>query len=206
MDSGIDIMKPKLSNVKSRGYLRRRRLTNLVGYSFISPWMLGFILFIIGPMIASLFLSFTNYNMLSSPNWIGMDNYVKIFTDDARFLTALKVTFIFVGISVPLKLAFALFIAVLFNGNHKGQGIYRTVYYIPSIIGGSVAVAVMWRQLFGYEGAVNDVLMNFGISPKGWITDPSYALSTLIMLVIWQFGSPDAYFPGRAQANSFRII
>nr|WP_244852516.1 sugar ABC transporter permease [Bacillus sp. J14TS2] len=165
-----------------------------MGFSFIAPWLLGFLGFVIGPMIASLYLSFTDYDILSSPNWIGLDNYVRMFTEDPRFITSLKVTFLFVFISVPLKLAFALFIAMLFNGNHKGVGFYRTVYYVPSIIGGSVAVAVMWRQLFGQNGAINDILAYIGIKGINWVGSPDTALSTLVLLVVWQFGAPMLIF------------
>lgn len=174
---------------------RRRDIQkSLMGYAFISPWLIGFLGFIIGPMIASLYFSFTNYDMLSSPRWIGLSNYIKIFTNDPRFVMALKVTFEFVLISVPLKLAFALFIAMLFNGNYKGTGFYRTAYYIPSIIGGSVAVAVMWRQIFGANGAFNGILSLFGIQGMNWIASLDYALWTLIILVVWQFGSPMLIF------------
>lgn len=175
---------------------RRKReiVRNLVAYSFISPWLIGFLGFIIGPMIASLYFSFTDYDMLSSPNWVGMQNYVNMFTNDPRLLTALQVTFIFVIISTPLKLAFALFIAMLMNTGHRGSGVYSTIYYIPSIIGGSVAVAVMWRQLFGADGAVNVFLSYFNIEGVNWIASPDHALSVLILLVIWQFGSPMLIF------------
>jgi multiple sugar transport system permease protein len=117
-----------------------------------------------------------------------------MFANDARFMVSLIVTFKFVLISVPLKLAFALFIAMLFNGRHRGTGLYRTIYYIPSIIGGSVAVAVMWRNLFGLNGAVNDVLGHLGFQGINWIASLDYALWTLIVLVIWQFGSPMLIF------------
>jgi multiple sugar transport system permease protein len=167
---------------------------NLVAYSFISPWLLGFIGFVLGPMLASLYLSFTNYDMLSSPNWIGLQNYIHMFTNDSRFWTSMKVTLLFVFVSVPLKLIFALFVAMLFNTGHRGSGIYTTIYYIPSIIGGSVAVAVMWRQFFGSQGAVNDVLAFLGVSTKNWIASPDHALWVIILLVIWQFGSPMIIF------------
>lgn len=167
---------------------------SFLGYAFISPWLIGFLGFIIGPMIASLYFSFTNYDLLSSPRWTGLSNYIKIFTSDSRFTTALIVTFKFVLISVPLKLAFALFIAMLFNGNHKGTGLYRTIYYVPSIIGGSVAVAVMWRQLFGGNGAFNGILEMIGIQGINWIASIDYAIWTLILLVVWQFGSPMLIF------------
>lgn len=167
---------------------------DLIGFGFIAPWLIGFVGFIVGPMIASLYFSFTNYDLLSEPTWIGLDNYIKMFTNDARFWQAIKITFIFVFVSVPLKLAFALFVAMLFNTNRRGVGLYRTLYYIPSILGGSVAIAVVWKQLFGGEGAVNDILSIFGIPSISWVTSPDFALSTLILLVVWQFGSPMLIF------------
>ncbi|TVY10485.1 sugar ABC transporter permease [Paenibacillus cremeus] len=145
-------------------------------------------------MIASLYLSFTNYDMLSSPEWVGTKNYIHMFTQDPRYWTSLKITFLFVLIAVPLKLAFALFIAMLFNANRRGVGIYRTVYYIPSIIGGSVAVSVMWKQLFGLHGALNSGLALLGIAGQDWVTNPNTALWTLITMVVWQFGSPMLIF------------
>ncbi len=167
---------------------------DLIGFGFIAPWLIGFVGFIVGPMIASLYFSFTNYDLLSEPTWIGLDNYIKMFTNDARFWQAIKITFIFVFVSMPLKLAFALFVAMLFNTNRRGVGLYRTLYYIPSILGGSVAIAVVWKQLFGGEGAVNDILSIFGIPSISWVTSPDFALSTLILLVVWQFGSPMLIF------------
>lgn len=167
---------------------------DLIGFGFIAPWLIGFVGFIVGPMIASLYFSFTNYDLLSEPTWIGLDNYIKMFTNDDRFWQAIKITFIFVFVSVPLKLAFALFVAMLFNTNRRGVGLYRTLYYIPSILGGSVAIAVVWKQLFGGEGAVNDILSIFGIPSISWVTSPDFALSTLILLVVWQFGSPMLIF------------
>lgn len=167
---------------------------NLVGYSFILPWLLGFIFFVLGPMIASLYFSFTNYDLLSSPKWVGFKNYIYMFTQDPRYWNSLKVTFEFVLISVPLKLAFALMVAMLFVKPRKGVGIYRTIYYIPSLVGGSVAVAVMWRQLFGNDGAINHALTLFGIHGPNWLLDPNTSIWTLILLVTWQFGSPMLIF------------
>jgi multiple sugar transport system permease protein len=167
---------------------------DLIGYLFISPWLIGFLGYILGPMIASLYLSFTDYSLLESPNWVGFENYFELLSRDDRFWTALKVTFTFVFVSVPLKLAFALFVAMLFQRNYRGVGVYRTIYYIPSIIGGSVAVAVMWRELFGQDGPVNALLTLFGIQSSNWVANPDTALSTLVVLVVWQFGSPMLIF------------
>ena len=167
---------------------------NAAGYLFISPWLIGFMAFVIGPILASLYISFTDYDMLSSPKWVGVANYVTMFADDRRFATALSVTFKFVFYSVPLKLAFALCLAMLFNVKRRGVTWYRSLYYVPSIIGGSVAIAVMWRQLFGNKGAVNGALSWFGLEGTNWIASLDYALWTLVVLVVWQFGSPMLIF------------
>lgn len=180
--------------IQTDGQQKRAFRRNVIAYAFISPWLIGFLGFTIGPMLVSLYLSFTNYDMLSSPNWVGLNNYIYMFTSDQRFLTALRVTLVFVFVSTPLKLAFALFIAMLFNTGRRGSAFYTTLYYIPSIIGGSVAVAVMWRQLFGGRGAVNDILSFMGIEGRSWIASPDHALSILVLLVIWQFGSPMLIF------------
>ncbi|TSB47890.1 carbohydrate ABC transporter permease [Alkalicoccobacillus porphyridii] len=183
-------LKPELSNEAKR----KRRKQELIAYAFISPWLLGFFGFVIGPMLASLYYSFTDYDMLSSPTWVGLSNYTDLLTSDSRFRTSVQVTLLFVLISTPLKLIFALAVAMLFNNNRRGAGFYTTVFYIPSIIGGSVAVAVMWRQLFGGQGAINDFLLFLGIEGRNWIASPDHALGVLILLVIWQFGSPMIIF------------
>ncbi len=167
---------------------------SLTGYAIISPWLLGFFVLVLGPILASFYLSFTDYDLLSSPTWIGFDNYVQILTNDPRFKTSIIATLVFVFVSTPLKLLFALALAVLFNTGRKGTGFFTTIYYIPSIIGGSVAIAVVWRQLFGRNGAVNDILDSLGIAGLNWIGNPDTALSVLIILVIWQFGSPMIIF------------
>ncbi|MCK0471865.1 carbohydrate ABC transporter permease [Halalkalibacter sp. APA_J-10(15)] len=170
---------------------KRKALKNtLTGYAIISPWLIGFIVLILGPMIVSLYLSFTNYDLLSSPDWIGIQNYINVLTSDPRFRTSMEVTFIFVFVSVPLKLIFALLLALLFNTGRKGTGLFTTIYYIPSIIGGSVAIAVVWRQLFGRNGAINEFVQSLGFAGTNWIGNPDTALSVLIILVVWQFGSP----------------
>ncbi len=169
---------------------------NLAGYLFISPWLLGFFMFMVIPMGLSLYLSFTRYSVLTSPVWVGFKNYKEIFTADPRFWQALKVTFTYVLGAVPLRLIFALFLAVLFSQKRALVGLYRTMYYIPSLIGGSVAVAVMWRQLFGVYGALNSALLKAGLveSGFGWNTHPRTALLSLIVLAAWQFGSPMLIF------------
>ncbi|MCM8900212.1 sugar ABC transporter permease [Caldicoprobacter algeriensis] len=183
-----------LSNNKQRK--RRNDYNNLAGYAFISPWLIGFILFTIIPIGASFILSFTQYDLLSSPKWVGLENYKTMFLHDERYISALKATFSYVFVAVPLRLIFALFIAVLLVRDRKMVSVYRAAFYIPSLIGGSVAVAVMWRQLFGVNGALNSILIELGVIDKGigWIGNPHTAMWTLILLAAWQFGSPMLIF------------
>jgi len=167
---------------------------NLAAYLFLAPWFLGFFLLTLGPILASLYLSFTDFNLFQPPVWAGLDNYREMLFEDGRYYQALKVTFGYVILSVPLKLAFALAVALLLNRGLAGLGLYRAVYYLPSLLGGSVAIAIMWRQLFSYDGVVNQVLLQFGIDGPSWISNPDYALYTLVALAVWQFGSPMVIF------------
>jgi multiple sugar transport system permease protein len=162
-------------------------------FLFLSPWIVGMILVTIGPMAASLYLSFTDYNLLQAPEWIGFENFERMM-DDTRLLNSLRVTFLFVFISVPLQLIAALVLALVLDRGLRGMGFYRSVYYLPSLLGGSVAIAVLWRQIFGTEGLVNQVLAFFGVQGQGWISDPSTALGTLMILNIWTFGAPMIIF------------
>ena len=121
---------------------------------------------------------------------IGVENYVRIFTKDKSFWQSLKVTFIYVLLLVPLRLTFALFVAMLLNKKHRGLGIYRTLYYIPSIIGGSIAVSIVWKQIFGNKGVVMSLLAAFGIEQKiSFLGNPHTALGVIVVMGVWQFGS-----------------
>lgn len=163
---------------------------NVVGYLLLSPWLLGFIGMWLIPMVISIYYSLTNFNLLNEPQFIGVDNYVRAFTQDKDFTQALKVTFIYVLILVPLRLVFALFIAILLNKKHKGLGLYRTFYYIPSIIGGSIAVSVVWKQIFGNSGVIMTLLNVVGIEQKtSFLGNPSTSLGVIILMGVWQFGS-----------------
>lgn len=161
----------------------------LTGYLFASPWIIGFSIFFVIPIINLLYYSFTDFNLMANPVWIGLENYKRML-GDPKIWQALKVTTIYVIFSVIPRLAFALFIAIKLNQKRKGIGIYRTIYYIPSILGGSVAVAVLWRVLFTRDGVVNALLGLVGIhSNISYIGHPDTALGTIILLAIWQFGS-----------------
>lgn len=168
---------------------------NIAGYLFLSPWLIAFLLFTLVPMAISLWLAFTNYDTLSnSGEFIGLDNFHRMFFEDPRYGRSVRATVQYVVLSVPLRLAVALGIAMLLNNNRRGVYLYRAAYYIPSIIGGSVAVAVMWRQLFGTDGLVNAAIAFLGVDPVRWLGDPRTAIWTLILLAVWQFGSPMLIF------------
>ncbi len=117
-----------------------------------------------------------------------------MFTEDQRFRNALSVTFWYVALSVPLELAFALAVAMVLDKGLRGLTLYRALFYIPSLLGGSVAIAVLWRQIFGYDGLINEGLALFGIDGPSWISNPQYSLYTLVILRVWQFGSPMVIF------------
>ena len=178
---------------RSRKLSRRAKSEERAGYAFMTPWILGIIVITAGPMLASLYLSFTDYSFLSSPEWVGLANYRELLVD-ARFHQAIKVTFEYVVISVPLQLIIALLVAMLLDGGLRGMGLYRSAYYLPSLIGGSVAIAILWRQVFGAEGLFNQFLATFGIEGLSWIAHPDTALGTLIVLNVWTFGAPMIIF------------
>lgn len=162
----------------------------LAGYGFLAPWLIGFFVLTLGPAVASFYLSLTDYSGLNAPQWVGAENYLRIATDDERFWTAMNVTFTFVLLSVPLKLLFALGVAVALNKGLKGLSLFRAIFYLPSLVGGSVAIAVLWRQVFSGDGLLNQALnMLFGYEGPSWISNPSTSIYTLVLLAVWQFGS-----------------
>jgi multiple sugar transport system permease protein len=174
--------------------LRRAWRRNGAGYLFLLPWLVGFFGLTLGPTLASLYLSFTNFDLLTPPRWIGLENYVYMFTLDPRFRQALEVTFTYVLWSVPLKLIVALALAMMLDKGIRGVGLYRALFYLPSLLGASVAIAVLWRQLFSREGIVNQLLALVGYQGEAWLHHPDYALYTLVILAVWQFGSPMVIF------------
>ena len=167
---------------------------NLTAYLFLTPWLIGLFVFTVGPILVSAYLSFTNYDLLTSPEFNGLFNYTRLLTRDNRFAAAVSVTARYVLISVPLQLAFALFVAGILNSGLAGLSYYRAIYYLPSLLGGSVAIAVLWKQVFGLEGLFNQFLALAGIQGISWIGTPSTALYTLMALRVWQFGSPMLIF------------
>jgi multiple sugar transport system permease protein len=164
------------------------------GYLFLAPWLIGFFGLTLGPALVSLYLSFTDYDLLSNPRWVGAANYVRIATGDPKFSAAMHVTFIYVALAVPFKLTFALLVATILNRGLRGLPLYRAIFYLPSLIGASVAISVLWRQLFAGDGLLNQALKLVGIHGPSWISNPDTALYTLVALSVWQFGSPMIIF------------
>lgn len=159
------------------------------GVLFTLPFTIGFLLFMLVPMGISLYYSFCDYNILSAPVFTGLKNFKTMFSDETFYQTV-KVTFFFAFVSVPLKLIFALLVAMLLLKNTRLSGFYRAAYYFPSIIGGSVAVSILWKRMFAMDGVVNQLLRAVGINTSfSWLGDTKTAIWVLILLVVWQFGS-----------------
>lgn len=173
------------------------KMDRMAGYVFLLPWLLGFLLLTLIPLGYSFYYSLTNFNLLSDPSFVGFSNYVKMFTRDYHFINAVRVTFVYVFVSVPLQLLFSLILAFVLNKGIPFLSGFRAVYYIPSLLGGSVAISILWRQVFGMDGILNMLLSALGltsISHISWIADPRFAVWSLIILRVWQFGSPMIIF------------
>ena len=160
-----------------------------VGYLYILPWIIGFLVFQLYPFITSFYYSFTDLTMLQQYKFIGLENYKNIFTQDPEFRNSLLVTLKYVGFTVPLKLAFALFIAMLLTMKFRTINVFKTFYYLPSILGSCVGISILWRILFIRSGIVNMMLAVFHIAPIDWLGSPDLALYTVSTLSVWQFGS-----------------
>lgn len=172
----------------------RARKETLAGYGFLIPWLIGFFGLTIIPMVYSLYLSFTSYNIFSPPKWIGLDNYIRMFTSDPSFIQSAQITLVYVLVGTPITLIAALLVAMLLNYRDKGAGFFRSAFYAPSLIGGSVSVAIVWRAMFAGEGPVDNSLSFFGIDLGGWIGNPDLVLPAMILLSIWQFGATMVIF------------
>ncbi|MDR0539843.1 MAG: sugar ABC transporter permease [Spirochaetaceae bacterium] len=166
----------------------------LTGLLYILPWLAGFCLLQFVPLCQSLWYSFTDFQLIGESRFVGIENFKKIFTADPQFWQSLKVTFLYVLIAVPLKIAFALFIAVVLNQKLAGINLFRTVYYMPSILGGSIAISVLWKFLFMKQGVINNIIGTIGIPAVDWLGSPAWALFTVSLVTIWQFGSSMVLF------------
>ena len=183
----------------ARQDLRRRRgLSKLEqgyrGFILTLPWLIGFCIFKLYPFVSSLVYSFTDYDLFKGvQNVVGFQNYIDAFTKPKN-VKALQVTFTYAFMTVPLKLIFALFIAYILNFKIKGVGLFRTAYYVPSILGGSVAIAVLWKALFKNDGVINTILAMLGFESINFLADKNWALFIICLLRVWQFGSAMVLF------------
>ena len=171
--------------------LTRRRY---IGLLFIAPWIIGFLVLQLYPFITSLVYSFAEYNIMSSPKFIGIQNYVQLLTKDREFWNSLRVTVVYTLFTVPGKLVVALLVAVLMNKNMRGVNAIRTIYYLPSLFGGSIAVSILWKLMFQNTGIINQIIGVVGIKPVKWLGNPKTAMPVIVMLNLWQFGSAFVMF------------
>jgi len=164
------------------------------GLLFVLPFLLGVLGFKLFPFVASLALSMTQFDVMSPPEFVGLENYRVLATQDPTFRQSLKVTLLFVVLAVPLRVAFALAIAQVLNFRLRGVSFFRAAFYLPSILGGSIAVAVLWRFIFSQNGLVNIALAKIGVAPVMWLADERYSIWTIVTLFTWQFGSSMVVF------------
>jgi oligogalacturonide transport system permease protein len=165
-----------------------------LGFLFVLPFVLGVLLFKLFPFVTSFALSFTQFDIIDPPQWIGLENYRELFGDDPLFRKSLGVTLWFAALAVPLRVGFALFVAHVLNYKLRGINFFRSAFYLPSILGGSIAVAVLWRFIFSKYGLVNLVLVKLGLEPIAWLADEHYSMWTIVLLFTWQFGSAMVIF------------
>jgi len=191
----VNNMPPESPAAKSAGLRQRHRKKKygkipLAPFVLLIPWFIGLGVFRVYPIIRSFYLSLTHFHILDRyPTFIGFDNYVRMFTADRLFRASVTATLRFVFIGTPIVLVVAFFIAYVLNFKLKGVNLFRTAYYIPSILGGNVAVAILWLQMFRNDGLVNAALRMVGVDPVMWLRSETFAPLVLVMLSAWQFGS-----------------
>lgn len=175
--------------IAKRGWMNRKRRDMLAGYLFLSPYLIGFFVFTLIPFIYSFYLSFTEYDILSPAKWIGFQNFIKMFTIDEKFKISFGITVKFALTEIPLKLSFSLLVAIILSKTTRLTNFYRAAFYVPSLLGGGVAVAITWRHLWKPNGVVNQFLGLLGIEPVAWLLNPNTAIYVLVIWGVWQFGS-----------------
>lgn len=168
---------------------RMARAEERAAYLFLLPWLIGIVVFLIGPIVASVLISLTNWNLVSEPQWVGLDNYREMLFDDRKFWQSLRVTLYYTILSVPLYLVFGLAISMLLNLRLRGMYLFRTILYLPAVISG-VAVAVLWVSLLNPDlGAINQFLRWIGVSsPPRWLGSPTWAVPALVLVGLWGVG------------------
>jgi multiple sugar transport system permease protein len=161
---------------------------------FLSPWVVGATLLTLLPMAVSLYLSFTDYDLFDPPEWVGLRNYSQMFTEDPRYWRSVRTTLTYVVIAVPMQLTVALAVALALRSARRGRAFYRSAFYAPSLLGASMSIALVWRAIFNDDGPVDDLLSGVGVEMGGWINKPGWALFTIALLTVWQFGAPMVIF------------
>ncbi|MEU7484065.1 sugar ABC transporter permease [Streptomyces sp. NPDC042319] len=178
----------------SPGKRRPKREREGAAWVFLSPWVLGATVLTLLPMAVSLYLSFTDYDLFDPPSWVGLRNYTQMFTEDPRLLRSVGNTLLYVVVAVPLQLALALAVALALKSMKRGKAFYRSAFYAPSLLGASMSIALVWRALFNDGGTVDNVLGSLGLHTGGWINKPGWALLSVALLTVWQFGAPMVIF------------
>ena len=186
-------MAKKTQAIVKQPFSMKKALRKNIGFWFILPWLIGFFIFKLYPFASSLYYSFTDYHLFKGLTEFSLDNYINIFSTP-KITKSLGVTFKYSFMTVPLKLVAALFIAYILNFKIKGVNFFRTAYYIPSILGGSVAIAVLWKAVFKDDGLLNTALSFLGVAGPSWLSDPSWSLFVICLLRVWQFGSAMVIF------------
>lgn len=176
------------------GRKHNARRETRAGYAFLLPWMIGFFGLTAVPMLVSLYLAFTKYNLFADPQWVGLDNFTRMFFEDPVYIKSVQITLIYVLVGTPIKLAAALGVAMLLNYRNRGSGFFRSAFYAPSLIGASVSVAIVWRAMFNTDGPVDNSLSLFGINLGGWVGNVNFVVPMMILLAVWQFGAPMVIF------------
>ena len=180
---------PGLARGFRRGGFKSRlaRQEAITGWLFASPWIIGFILFTLGPMLFSLYASFTEYNIIRDPSWVGINNYARIFTNDRFFWKSLENTFWLVGFKVPIVMIASISIALLLNTKVPGERAFRTIIYLPNVLSG-VAAVFLWQWILTPNGLLNSGLATIGIRGPSWFSDPNWTKPGLIVMGMWWIG------------------
>lgn len=184
-----DVPAPTAGRSGAPAQRRPRRERQGAAWVFLSPWVLGATVLTLLPMAVSLYLSFTDYDLFDPPHWVGLRNYVQMFTEDPRYWRSVLTTLTYVVVAVPLQLALALVVALALKGMKRGKGFYRSAFYAPSLLGASMSVALVWRAVFNDGGTVDHLL-----GTGGWVDKPGWALLAVALLTVWQFGAPMVIF------------
>lgn len=191
MDADLARAQPGVATKRQSKMERREALW---GWFFIAPWLIGFVVFTLWPVLASLALSFTDYELITAPKWIGPKNFVDLFTRDRRFLLSLYNTVYYVAFSVPLSILTAFILSLLLNVRLRGMNVYRTVFYLPAITSG-VAVSLLWIWLFNPQfGLINYLLRSVGLPAPGWLNDAAWAKPAFILMSLWSVGGTTVIF------------